>query len=166
MRHNIFLLQALGYDSYQDFLNTLTIKFTPIVLVLIGIMGTIGVFIETWMWEDAHAIYFMWLLLLIDLCSGVAKAHFIHKRFTSRRLPRWGGIVLTYNLFLWIAHNMSLYAGKAFAFLPSALYGLFVLTLVKSIWENLVELKLIQGEIVDKVNSILKKPKKDEKNPF
>ena len=121
------------------------------------LFGTLGLFIEDYIWNDRQAIYFLWLLLLVDLITGVAKAYFIEKRFTSRRLPRWGGVVFSYMVLLWATHNMAKFAPDFFSFLPTGLYGLFLLTQLRSIWENLTKLKLLQGPIVDKINRFFKK---------
>ena len=162
MKGNFFILSSLGYNSYQDFFNTILLNSNLVIVLCFSIFGSLGLFIEDYIWRDRNAVYFLWSLLFIDLVTGVLKAYFIEKGFASRKLPRWGGVVFTYFLLLFLAHNMAKFSPEFFSVLPTGLYGLFLATQFKSIWENLVTLKLIQGPIVNKINNIFNKLNKKD----
>ena len=157
MKSNFFILESLGYNSFQDFFHTIFLKSKLAILVLITLCGALGIFIEDYIWTDKHAIYFLWTMLLIDLITGITKALFIQKRFVSRKLPRWGGVIFSYMTLLFLAHNMAKFSPELFSFLPTGLYGLFLATQLKSIWENLIALNCIKGIIVTKINKLFKK---------
>jgi len=155
MRHTNWMFTSLGYQDLHDFLSTI---FVPTNFKIMASFALVfGYFQNLYLWDDPDQIVFIWVLLLVDLFTGVGSA-IKTKTFNSRRLPRWAGISFTYSLLLFLSANMAKYA-PAFSWLPNSLYTLFCAVLFVSLVENLNKLGWldikIYNYIKDKFNNII-----------
>ena len=143
-----FMLSALGFQNWNDYLTTL---FNPQNKLLIGFSFIFGANFKTHFWDNPDQIIFLWILLLIDLGTGIIKA-LKNKNFKSSKLPRWSGIAFTNFMLLFLSYNVGTYA-PVLNFLPGSLYTIFSAVAFVSIVENLNEM----GCLNIKVYSWLKK---------
>lgn len=105
----------------------------------------ITTFINNYVWDDAKAIYFMLFLISFDAITGVSKS-IKNNTFSSSRLPRILVIMVIYTTLLALSWNISKFS-PFYYWLPGALYGGFVATLIVSIFENLYALSLIPERV-------------------
>lgn len=125
-------------------------------LVFNGCIATIAVittFINDYVWNDAKAIYFMLFLISFDAMTGISKS-IKNKTFSSARLPRILVIMVVYTTLLAMSWNISKFS-QFYNWLPGALYGGFMATLIVSIFENLHELKIVPDRIYSLVKAKL-----------
>lgn len=140
--------KILGFTSFNDlFLSLFQVKDKMLLFFSI-IFG--GATFTEYFWHDPRQIIFLWIMLLLDLITGVLCA-IKFKTFTSRRLPRWAGIVFSYSLLLFLSYNMAKF-NEIFFWLPGSLYGLFMAVQFKSLSENLGKLKWLNIPLLKKIN--------------
>lgn len=130
---NLFILKCLGFNNLNDYLSTIFITKHKLLTIFSIFFGAFS--FSKYLWHDPNQIVFIWVLLLLDLLTGIFKA-FKLKNFTSSKLPRWAGISFSYFLLLFISFNMAKYS-PVFSFLPGSLYTLFCAVLFVSLVENL-----------------------------
>ncbi len=123
-----------------------------------ALIGFISTFITGYIYETAGAIYFLLFLLGCDLLTAVMRS-IKDKSFSSRRLPRIFVTMISYCLCLSIGFNAAKFS-PLLNFLPSTLLFAFYSVLIVSIFENLVQLKILPAKIF---KNILNKIKKKEK---
>jgi len=152
----IFFITCLGFDSTADFLSTIFITKYKILTIFSFLFGAFS--FTDHLWQDVNEIIFLWILLFLDLITGVIKAWKLNT-FESKRLPRWAGISFTYSLLLFISFNLARFV-PLFGFLPGSLYALFCAVLFTSLVENLNAIGLLNIQVYnyikEKINILLK----------
>jgi len=143
----------LGFLSWHEFMDSLIGAKQTVLNFLAAFLAVSTTFITDYIWDDAGAIYFMLFLISFDATTGVVKS-IKNKTFSSGRLPRILIIMLTYTSLLALSWNISKYS-PFYYWLPGALYGGFIATLVVSIFENLHALKVIPNRLYDYVSTKL-----------
>jgi phage-related holin len=135
-----------GYESLTDF-GTSLIKSKAILLAVFPAFGMlIHSFITGYVYSSAEPIYIMWILLLLDWVSGIAKAMYF-KEFVSSKLLRTPIKILVYSAVMGIAWQMGQHL-SVFTYLPIILLSLFYADSFFSLLENFGELKLIPKPII------------------
>lgn len=140
--------KILGFESLYDLWTTLFQLKDKLLFAFAVTFGSVT--FTDYFWNDPRQIIFLWIMLLLDLATGITYAVKI-RSFTSRRLPRWAGIAFSYSLMLFVSYNMSKVI-PVFFWLPGSLYGLFIPVLFKSLSENLSKLGWINLTLLDKIN--------------
>src|ERR1043165_1567739 len=123
-----FLLSTLGFDSFHDFLSSIVTYKYNLLLIFSGLFGAT---FQTHFWANPEQIVFLSVLLFLDLATGITAA-FKSGSFSSRRLPRWCGIIVSYFSLLFVSFNLAKYNPILFAWLPSSLYAVFCATVFVS----------------------------------
>lgn len=141
--HKIF-----GFTCLTDYANTMFAVKNKLLFLFSVTFGSIT--FTDYFWHSYQQIVFLWIMLLLDLATGVWAA-VKSKSFTSRKLPRWAGIAFSYSLLLFISYNMSKFT-PIFFWLPGSLYGLFVAVQFKSLSENLAKLGFLKIPMLKKIN--------------
>lgn len=147
----------LGFTTGTDLLTTL---IAPSKIVWItGLVTSLTIFIEKYVYASADAIYFLFFLLAVDFITGVCKSIFINKDFSSKKFPRSMVSAVVYSL-IFIISTGAAYHSLWFIWLPNFVYGVLLSTIIISIFENLTQLKLIDAKILtiikNKVSESLK----------
>jgi len=154
--------RILGFDSFGDFFQTLLGFKNAFFNFLLALASTTTTFITEYVWDDAKAVYFLVFLISLDALTGIWKAVY-YKTFRSTKLPRIFVITIIYVLMLGLSWNSANYS-TLFIWLPGAVYGGLLGTLLVSIYENLSELGYLpQGIFYDIIEKIKFKLKKDNK---
>jgi len=143
----------LGFISWNEFMDSLIGAKQTVFNFFAALLAITTTFITNYVWDDAGAIYFMLFLISFDAATGVMKS-FKNKTFSSARLPRILVIMVSYTSLLALSWNISKYS-PFYYWLPGALYGGFIATLVVSVFENLHALKIIPNRVYDAVSSKL-----------
>lgn len=145
----IFMLSNLGFDNLSDFYSTMFLTKYKLLTIFALSFGAFS--FQDHLWSKPEEIYFLWILLILDLITGIIKA-FKLKEFNAKRLPRWAGISFTYSLLLFLSFNLSKYV-PVFGFLPGSLYTLFCAVLFVSLVENLNKIGWINIQVYDWIKS-------------
>lgn len=140
----------LGYANWHELTDSLLGLKQTVFNFFIAFLAIMTTFINDYVWDNAAAIYFMLFLISVDAVTGISKS-IKNKTFSSSRLPRILVIMLTYTTLLAISWNIAKFSPFYF-WLPGALYGGFVATLLVSVFENLHNLKLIPDRIYNLVS--------------
>ena len=168
-----FILTDLGFDGPMDYLTSI-IGFKGNVLAPIAFLfaGGLSMFIEKHVWDNPAEVYFLAILIGIDLFTGIWKAFKFRKdpekKFRSRRISRTVGKTITYALLLYMSFNLDKNMHHAFFWMPYSVLGVFYATEAWSIIENLSEIGYLNIDFVkfmkEKLNisNILKKKKESE----
>lgn len=171
-----FMLTDLGFTCISDYVTSI-IGFRGNLLAPLSFLfaGGLSIFIEKHIWSNPAEIYFLAILVGIDLFTGVWKAVKFRKdpekRFRSRRISRTVGKTITYSIILYMAFNLDQNMHAAFFWMPYSILGVFYATEAWSIIENLSEIGYLNKHLVmflkEKLNvyNLLKKAdesKKDE----
>lgn len=147
-----FLLTDLGFDGPIDLLtSSLGFKgniFAPIAFIF---AGGLSLFIERNAWSNPTEVYFLAMLIAIDLFTGIWKSIKTvdpEKKFRSRKITRTVGKITTYSLLLYISFNLDKNMSEVFFWMPYSVLGVFYATETWSIIENLAELGYLNKEFV------------------
>lgn len=136
-----------GFYSVSDFLvSFFGLKYGFINLIIGGIL-TISSFITGWIYDDAGAVYTLWVLMFADWGTGIYKA-IKQKTFTSSRLFRMPLYFLSTTFLLAISWHI----GKSqyiFQIISSFILGGFYSVYLISLIENLGELNLLPKRMVN-----------------
>jgi hypothetical protein len=159
----------LGFISWHELFDKIIGIKQSVFNFFIAMAAITTTFINNYVWDDAKAIYFMLFLISFDAATGIYKS-IKNKTFSSSRLPRILVIMVIYTTLLAISWNISKFS-PFYYWLPGALYGGFIATLIVSIFENLHELKMIPDRVYTLVKTklealqtlILGATKKDDK---
>ena len=143
----------LGFISWGELFDKIVGIKQSVFNFFVAMAAIITSFINNYVWDDAKAIYFMLFLISFDAATGIYKS-LKNKTFSSSRLPRILVIMVVYTTLLAIAWNISKFS-PFYYWLPGALYGGFIATLMVSIFENLHALKIVPDKIYDLVKSKL-----------
>jgi phage-related holin len=143
----------LGFISWHELFDKIIGIKQSVFNFFLAMAAVTTTFINNYVWDDAKAIYFMLFLIAIDACTGVLKA-VKNKSFSSSRLPRILVIMVVYTALLAISWNISKFS-PFYYWLPGALYGGFIATLIVSVFENLHELNIIPDRIYNLVKTKL-----------
>lgn len=154
------MLSSLGFDNVGDYLTTL---FNFKYKLLMTFSFIFGASFKTHFWDDPDQIIFLWILLLIDLGTGIIKA-FKKKTFKSSKLPRWAGITFTNFVLLFLSYNIGNYS-PLLSFLPGSLYTIFSAVAFVSIVENLNEMGCLNIKVYDWLKRKINKVIDDKENP-
>lgn len=151
----------MGFDSMGDFLNTTlgtkTVKANAVTGIAAGITG----FVTNYVYDDAHAIWFLVFLCTVDLLTGVAKA-FRNSNFSSKKFPRAFVSMLAYVCLIAISWNAAKHIPEL-NFVPGLVYGGVISTLVISVYENLKSLEWIDPKFLDRIFGKFR-PEEDKDN--
>lgn len=148
--HNSYL----GFDSLSEFFTTVFgLKNSVINLYFAGVAGLTSL-ITNYIWDDSSAVYFMAFLVASDFISGVYKAK-KKKVFSSTRFPRAFVSLLIYCLLLAVSWHAAKHSGL-FAWLPGAMYGGIISTLILSLIENLQALGFVKFDLLQTIREKLK----------
>jgi toxin secretion/phage lysis holin len=139
----------LGYANWHEFADSLLGLKQTTVNFLAALLAVATTFITNYVWDNAGAIYFMLFLISFDAFTGILKS-FKNKTFSSSRLPRILIIMISYTTLLAISWNVAKFSPFYF-WLPGALYGGFIATLIVSVFENLHALKIIPDRLFEAV---------------
>lgn len=148
-----FLINDLGFENISDYITSI-VGFKGNILTPLSFLfaGGLSMFIEKHMWANPSEIYFLLILIGIDLFTGVWKAIKFRKdplkKFRSRRISRTVGKLVTYSIILYISFNLDLNMHTAFFWMPYSCLAVFYVTEVWSIIENLSEIGYLDIEIV------------------
>lgn len=145
----MFMLSCLGFDNLSDFLSTLFLTKYKLLTIFALSFGAFS--FQDHLWKEPEEIIFLWILLILDLITGIFKA-FKLKEFNSKRLPRWAGISFTYSILLFLSFNLAKYI-PLFVFLPGSLFTLFCAVLFVSLVENLNQLGWLNIQIYNYIKS-------------
>ena len=161
MERNKLNTLFVGFDSISDFVSTMVGWKNANINVVIAMLAGVSTFITDYIWDDASAVFFMVFLIMVDFITGVIKSIYSKpKTFSSARLPRAFVILLSYCLLLCIGWNAAHYS-ILFIWLPGVIWGGLISTLILSIIENLIQLKIIDktvfSAIIGKLKTIIKK---------
>lgn len=143
----------LGFISWHELFDKIVGVKQSVFNFFIAMVAVITTFINNYVWDDAKAIYFMLFLICFDAATGIYKS-IKNKTFSSSRLPRILVIMVIYTSLLAVSWNISKYS-PFYYWLPGALYGGFIATLVVSIFENLHALNLIPERLYQTIKSKL-----------
>lgn len=153
----------IGFDNLADFTHTLFFIKQKIVLLFAFLFGAS---FTTYFWQSTEQFIFLWVMLMMDLLTGIMAA-IKKKEFSSRRLPRFIGVSYTYSVLLFLAFNLSKYSPMFFIWLPSTLYFMFNAVLFTSIIENFNKLGWLDTSlytmIKDKLKNLISKKVDDKK---
>ncbi len=143
----------LGFISWHELFDKIIGIKQSVFNFFLAMAAITTTFINNYVWDDAKAIYFMLFLIAVDAATGISKA-VKNKSFSSSRLPRILVIMVIYTTLLAISWNISKFS-PFYNWLPGALYGGFIATLIVSIFENLHELRIIPDRIYSLVRTKL-----------
>ena len=143
----------LGFISWNELFEKIVATKQMAFNFIVASVAVITTFINNYVWDDAKAIYFMLFLICFDATTGISKS-IKNKTFSSSRLPRILVIMVIYTTLLAISWNISKFS-PFYAWLPGALYGGFLATLIVSIFENLHQLQIVPDRIYDTVKTKL-----------
>lgn len=144
----------LGFISWHEFMDSLIGAKQTVLNFFAALLAISTTFITNYVWDDASAIYFMLFLISFDAVTGVTKS-IKNKTFSSARLPRILVIMLSYTALLAVSWNIAKFS-PFYYWLPGALYGGFIATLIVSIFENLHALKIIPDRLYESISKKLK----------
>lgn len=143
-----FILTELGFDNINDLITSVIgFKgniFAPLAFIF---AGGISILIENHMWSNPSEIYFLAILITIDLYTGIWKS-IKNKKFKSKSISRTAGKTITYAILLYIAFNMDRNMPTLFFWMPYSILGVFYATEAWSIIENLGEIGYVNNELV------------------
>jgi len=148
-----FIFTDLGFEGPMDLVNSI-IGFKGNLLAPISflIAGGLSVFIEKNLWSNPSEIYFLAILIGIDLFTGIWKSiknmSDPIKKFRSRRISRTVGKIITYSLLLYVAFNLDKNMPIPFFWMPYSCLGVFYATEAWSIIENLSEIGYVNSDLV------------------
>lgn len=141
----------MGFNGINDFINSLFgIKHTDINVIVVFIT-TLTSIITNYMWNDAAAVYTLWILMAADWGTGIWKSMKI-KKFESNklfRMPLFFTSTSAVISFSWWISKTSI----VFALLPSIAMGGFLSVYFISLLENLGELDLLPKNMVKVLKS-------------
>ena len=157
----------LGFDSFGELLGSLFGLKNPLLNMALAFGATLTSFITQYIWDDASAVYFMVIIIVIDAFAGIWKS-IKYKTFRSSKLPRIFVITTIYVVMLSISWNAAKFS-PLFIWLPGAVYGGLIGTQIVSIYENFAELGYLpKGLLYDLKQKIGKftggKEKEDKKD--
>lgn len=148
-----FLINDLGFENISDYITSI-VGFRGNILSPLSFLlaGGLSMFIEKHVWANPSEIYFLLILISIDLFTGVWKAIKFRKdpkkKFRSRRISRTVGKLVTYSIILYISFNLDVNMHGAFFWMPYSCLAVFYVTEVWSIIENLSEIGYLDINIV------------------
>lgn len=148
-----FILTDLGFEGIRD-LTTSVIGFKGNIFAPIAFIfaGGISLFIESHVWANPAEVYFLAILIAIDLYTGVWKSikykNDPEKKFKSGRLSRTVGKTITYSILLFISFNMDKNMPHIFFWMPYSILGVFYANEAWSIIENLGEIGYVNHDLV------------------
>lgn len=160
-------MNFMGFHSAADLGSSLIRPDDVKVKGVFIIFTTLTTFITQYMWDSPGAIYTLWILLLLDWISGMAKAVY-NKVLVSHKLFR----MPIYFIVTSILVSLSWWMAKGnvmFRILPSIVLGAFYSVYFISLLENLGELNLLPKKLVYILKSkfgiktLVEKWTKDEK---
>ena len=148
-------MSVVGFDSIKDYSDTAFAPTSGKFLFFASVIGGLSSFITSYIYDSAPAVYFLLAMIALDAVTGIVNA--LRKGiFSSKRLPRILGIMVSYTLILGMSWNLAKYTPEL-ATLPGLVYFGFVSVLGVSVIENLSEMGLIPKSVSDKFMSIVKK---------
>ena len=103
-------------------------------------------FISGYIWDEPSAVWTLWVLMLGDWVTGIAKSC-VNKEFVSYRIFRMPLYFIATSFALSISWWMAKSSGLFFL-LPSLVYGGFLAVYFTSLLENLGELGLLPEALV------------------
>jgi toxin secretion/phage lysis holin len=148
-----FIINDLGFTSISDYVTSI-IGFKGNILTPISFIfaGGLSMFIEKHMWSNPTEVYFLAILIGIDLFTGVWKSIKFRndpdKKFRSRRISRTVGKIITYSIILYLAFNLDQNMHSIFFWMPYSCLAVFYVTETWSIIENLSEIGYLDINIV------------------
>lgn len=148
-----FLINDLGFENMSDYFTSI-IGFKGNILTPISFIfaGGLSVFIERHMWANPTEVYFLVILIGIDLFTGIWKSikyrKIPEKKFRSRRISRTVGKTITYSIILYIAFNLDSNMHHIFFWMPYSCLSVFYVTETWSIIENLSEIGYLDNKFV------------------
>jgi hypothetical protein len=158
----------LGFISWHELFDKIIGIKQLVFNFFLAMAAVMTTFINDYVWDDAKAIYFMLFLIIFDAATGIYKS-LKNKTFSSSRLPRILVIMVIYTSLLAISWNISKFS-PFYYWLPGALYGGFIATLIVSIFENLHALNIIPDRLyqmikskLDALQSLIMGAKKDKR---
>jgi toxin secretion/phage lysis holin len=155
-----FIINDLGFENISDYITSI-IGFKGNILTPISFLfaGGLSMFIEKHMWSNPTEVYFLAILIGIDLFTGVWKAIKFRnnpdKKFRSRRISRTVGKTITYSIILYLAFNLDQNMNSVFFWMPYSCLAVFYVTETWSIIENLSEIGYLDINIVKFLKSKL-----------
>lgn len=136
----------LGFESLHDFFTSLVGAKHFIINLLGAFIGAVTSFILDYMWDSQSAVYTLWILMLADWVTGIAKGC-IKKRFVSFKIFRMPLYFIATSFLISISWWMAKGNGL-FIFLPGLVMGGFYAVYFTSILENMGEVGLLPKSLV------------------
>ncbi len=133
--------QILGYMNFEDLASSLFGLKASVVTVIGAFFATITTVITEYVWDDARAIYVLFAFIIFDAISGILRS-VRDGTFTLSRLPRIVVIFVLYTGMLAVSWNLA-QVSPVYFWVPSVLYGGFIVTLAISVFENVYVLGYI-----------------------
>lgn len=140
-----------GFESLNDFTESLFGIKNWIINIFIGIVGGIASFILDYMWDSIEAVYTLWTLMCVDWATGIVKG-IVKKRFSSYKLWRMPLYFVATSFVLSISWWMAK-GNILFTPLPGMVMGGFYAVYFVSMLENLGEIGLLPKSIVKVLSS-------------
>ena len=143
MKENSFL----GFHSISDFFESLLGFKDYTVHTIVAIIAMLTSIITGYVWDDAAAIWTLWVLMIADWSTGIIKS-FKNKEFVSYKLFRMPLYFIATSFLMAISWNISK-GSKLFFLLPGLVLGGFYSVYFLSLIENLGELGLLPKKLVN-----------------
>lgn len=136
----------LGFESAKDFWESFLGFKHWIINIIAGAIGGMTTFITDYVWDDANAVWTLWILMGADWLTGIIKG-MINKRFVSYKLFRMPLYYLATSFVLSMAWNMAK-GNILFVPLPGIVMAGFYAVYFTSMLENLGEIGLLPKALV------------------
>lgn len=135
----------LGYMNFEDLASSLFGLKASAATAIGAFFATVTSLITQYIWDDARAIYILLTLIIFDAITGILKA-LKYGTFNYRRLPRILVTTVLYTGMLAVSWNLAK-VSPIYFWVPSVLYGGFVVTSTLSVFENMYMLGYIPDHI-------------------
>lgn len=136
-----------GFESFKDFWESFLGLKHYIVNILVAMIGGITSFITDYMWDDANAVWTLWILMGADWGTGLLKG-MVNKRFVSCKIFRMPLYFVATSFVLSMSWNMAK-GNVLFTPLPGIVMAGFYAVYFTSLLENLGELKVFPKVLVN-----------------
>lgn len=136
----------LGFSSVKDFSYSFVGAKSWSLNTILAIGGSITTFITNYVWDDATAVYVLWILMAADWITGISKS-IKNKRFVSYKLWRMPIYYVATTVVLGLAWWISKMYAVFYPIPAVAMCGFYSVYFV-SLLENLGELGFLPKPMV------------------
>lgn len=136
----------LGFESFADFWESFLGVKHYVINLLVAMVGGITSFITDYMWDDANAVWTLWVLMGADWGTGMLKG-MINKRFVSYKIFRMPLYYVATSFVISISWHMAK-GNILFIPLPGIVMAGFYAVYFTSMLENLGEIGVLPKPLV------------------